>query len=370
MSWHLLIRCGLYCVVCVGLLALPNEAAPQGLDFGWRSSNNAGGAAAGEGGGTVRRGDENFVSFYADLSLGGELSLEDSLSATGKIDWENNQGYDGDHFFGFFNKTEYGLGGTNSPNNLLGIHIREPGGGFTGHRIFGALYDGAQDYATNYAATATNGFNEPRDRDFDFTINYDPNAGTSGLLEIDLLEGGSSIFGGPLAYELTATERANGATFDAFGLRLGENNANPAQRVDIFFDDLEYTVVGGTETQSFDSEDAALAAGWTPINTVDPLPSPRPVGSGDFNADGSVDLMDYEILLDNFFEGSSFGEGDMDFDFQVTLEDFVLFRDAFAAANPAGAAVPEPDTAVLLVFGVIAALSGRSLKKKILVFAA
>lgn len=86
---------------------------------------------------------------------------------------------------------------------------------------------------------------------------------------------------------------------------------------------------------------------WTITDIADP---------GDFNFDGSVDLLDYGILADNFLTGVTFAQGDNNFDGVVDHFDFVEFVDLYAAANPA-AAVPEPAAwvmALCLATGAVA----------------
>ena len=71
----------------------------------------------------------------------------------------------------------------------------------------------------------------------------------------------------------------------------------------------------------------------------------------DFNDDGAVDLVDFNIMAANFSETFAFGEsqsmGDVNADLRVNLKDFLDFRTEWNA--PAGAAaVPEPSSIALL----------------------
>ena len=75
-----------------------------------------------------------------------------------------------------------------------------------------------------------------------------------------------------------------------------------------------------------------------------------PVPDGDFNADGTTDLLDFQILLMNFGIGTTYAEGDNNFDGRVDLHDFVEFRELFNA--PAATAVPEPNG---LALGLVSA---------------
>ena len=72
---------------------------------------------------------------------------------------------------------------------------------------------------------------------------------------------------------------------------------------------------------------------------------------GDFNADGAIDLVDFNILVDNFRSGTTFAEGDNNLDGDVDLQDFVEFRALFNDPGVA-AAVPEPGSLLLLASAV------------------
>ncbi len=74
---------------------------------------------------------------------------------------------------------------------------------------------------------------------------------------------------------------------------------------------------------------------------------------GDFNSDGAIDTLDFQILADNFnTTGSDFSDGDINFDRQVNLVDFVEFRELFDGAAGTAAAVPEPLGASLAVIAL------------------
>jgi hypothetical protein len=78
-----------------------------------------------------------------------------------------------------------------------------------------------------------------------------------------------------------------------------------------------------------------------------------PENPGDFNFDGSVDLDDFETLLNNILVGDNYTEGDINFSGNVDLHDFASFKTAYHAANGA-AAVPEPATVWLAACGLLA----------------
>lgn len=76
--------------------------------------------------------------------------------------------------------------------------------------------------------------------------------------------------------------------------------------------------------------------------------------TGDYNGDGTVDLLDFTILAGNFRNtGTTFADGDGNRDGTVDLHDFVEFRAAFNAQGGAAAAsVPEPSGLALVAFGL------------------
>lgn len=49
----------------------------------------------------------------------------------------------------------------------------------------------------------------------------------------------------------------------------------------------------------------------------------------------------------------AYADGDFDFSGTIDIADFVGFRNAFSAAAGEAAAVPEPASALLVVFGVL-----------------
>ncbi|MEM7683073.1 MAG: dockerin type I domain-containing protein [Planctomycetota bacterium] len=84
-----------------------------------------------------------------------------------------------------------------------------------------------------------------------------------------------------------------------------------------------------------------------------------PILVGDANDDGVVDLLDFDILSDNFNSTVIGGVGDGDFngDGQVNLLDFALLADNFGASAPS--TVPEPASAALLALAAPALIRRR-----------
>ncbi|MEM7681798.1 MAG: DUF4350 domain-containing protein [Planctomycetota bacterium] len=118
----------------------------------------------------------------------------------------------------------------------------------------------------------------------------------------------------------------------------------------------------GTNITRFDNEQLALNLfGW--------LADTRP---GDANADGTVDLLDFDALAQNFGSGPGFiggvAGGDFNGDGVVDLLDFDLLAQNFgadsSAVNPGAAVVAEPATLGLLALAAPAMLRRRRLARR------
>ncbi|MEM7682230.1 MAG: dockerin type I domain-containing protein [Planctomycetota bacterium] len=76
---------------------------------------------------------------------------------------------------------------------------------------------------------------------------------------------------------------------------------------------------------------------------------------GDANGDGSVDLLDFDVLAGNFGAGPGFGGGisggDFNGDGNVDLLDFDILAGNFGASSPGS--VPEPASVLLLTAGAL-----------------
>ncbi len=128
-----------------------------------------------------------------------------------------------------------------------------------------------------------------------------------------------------------------------------------SDRVSVRVDgNLEFEVEGSFPSGGLGMYESHQSPGSTYTNfSIDPIPA-----AGDFNGDGAVDAGDFDILASNFLSGTTFAEGDSNFDGQVDHFDFVEFVAAFEGAA-AGAAVPEPATWALALFGIVAACLAR-----------
>jgi hypothetical protein len=80
----------------------------------------------------------------------------------------------------------------------------------------------------------------------------------------------------------------------------------------------------------------------------------------DVNGDGSVDIADFDIIRQNFYEGTTLAEGDVDGDGSVTEADFRIWKNEFGGGGPNS--VPEPSSWALLLgasLGAVAFLRRR-----------
>jgi hypothetical protein len=88
------------------------------------------------------------------------------------------------------------------------------------------------------------------------------------------------------------------------------------------------------------------------LNLVDYIVGGEPTLPGDFNQDGFVNNMDYDILVDNLgghLDGPvGRAEGDIDFNGRVDLDDFGKFKELFPGALGQAQAIPEPASVILV----------------------
>lgn len=96
------------------------------------------------------------------------------------------------------------------------------------------------------------------------------------------------------------------------------------------------------------------SADSAPLLTIDFDPTKLTL-FGDFNADGKVDIADFQILAANFHKtDATSAEGDFNFDGRIDLHDFAGFRQAFeSAAAGAAASVPEPSSMMLGLIALV-----------------
>ena len=80
---------------------------------------------------------------------------------------------------------------------------------------------------------------------------------------------------------------------------------------------------------------------------------------GDSNLDRTVDFSDFLSLSAGFGESGGWADGDFDGNGQVEFPDFLLLSTNFGQTSVAAASVPEPSSAVLLLFGLLSASRRR-----------
>jgi len=192
-------------------------------DFGYRTTNRAGGSP-GELGGLIWRvedSDESFQAYYADVV--GLLTLNDQLIASGKIAFDLFS-VDTGLMLGWFNSNEQDW----PPPNFVGVYMDSLSD--TG-RFFTPMYGtsaGNTDFARDPWLLLT-----PDGTSMDWSIEYSPDA-AGGLGAITVTLDGISR-----TLTLQAGKKAEGAVLDRFGVfNMQDNNGKQG----IFsLDDLSYT---------------------------------------------------------------------------------------------------------------------------------
>ncbi len=344
-------------------------------DLGWKDSNEAGGDAAGEGGGLLHRSFGLPIGFYADTTIG-ELTLDMPFSAKGKVGLANID-FDGHAYLGFFN-AETLLDDPFDFGAEVAFCIAEPGGGVAPNFRWGHLFT-SDDLAIDHSNTEfLDGI--PDGESVDFEVSYDPEEGDGAFI--------FSIGDEPeVEFLLDEFQREAGATLNAFGIftSIHGGSARP-DSMEIFIDDVTYTslaappvlegdfnnngeldaedidllskeVVAGTNEPGFDLNSDAL------VNEADRkvwVGDLKNTWFGDANLDGEFNSGDFVAVFtagqyeDDEVGNSGWATGDWSGDMEFDSADFVV---AFTEGGyemgpkPAVAAVPEPTAAFALLIG-------------------
>lgn len=214
-------------------LRLSTRLVRPWFDFGFSSTQFAGGRGRGELGGCIFRGDcreRERMAAYGDRV--GPLTLETPLRAEGRVVLRRGVS-DSTTLFGFYNSVD-SLRRNDSqsdgiPASVLGVHIEGPSSeGFKFYPVVRAKTGGG--HAPNPRAFPTIA---PDSRSHRWALEYDPSgAAGRGRIQVTL----DDAVGG---FDLAAGERARGAMFDRFGIVTSWIDGNSQ---DVYWDDLKYTI--------------------------------------------------------------------------------------------------------------------------------
>jgi hypothetical protein len=214
-----------------------NNVRPR-FNFGYSSTNKAGGTASGEIGGQIFRGDSRTafeglrMAYYGD-PLPETLGLQHPLRASGKVAFHRGVS-DSTSLIGFFHSTDSvqssNAQNASSPENFLGVAIEGPSvEGFYFYPSYGL---DLEDSSPN-----VRGNNPPRiypdGSSHDWTLEYDP-AGNNGLGRITI-----SLDGHVATLDLLDGHKQIGARFNRFGIITTHRDGNGQT---VYFDDLTYTI--------------------------------------------------------------------------------------------------------------------------------
>jgi hypothetical protein len=201
------------------------------FDFGYSPTRHAGGAAAGEIGGLVFRGDCRMperLAFYGDRL--GDLSLERPLRAAGRVCLRRGVS-DSTTLIGFFHSGESmkvnSSQSSHVPRSFLGVSVEGPSAeGFYFQPAYnaGGGSGGSPDRRPPYIL--------PDGAAHAWTLAYSP-AAAEGRGRITVTLDGQEV-----SLDLKAGEKEGGARFDRFGIVTTWIDGNGQE---IFFDDLSYT---------------------------------------------------------------------------------------------------------------------------------
>ena len=221
---------------------LPDPPPKTKQDFGYRMTNKAGGMKAGEIGGRAQRAAT--PAWYAKVIP--TKTLNDRLSASGKfsVTWDDNGN---GILFGFFNADSRGWRASNS------LVFRLDGNGMK----YWVLYEyGTQHWLAGgagcfegdaYQTTKTKPFKSDA-TSHDWKLEYDPEA-ANGNGEVTF-----TLDGKPWKLALTDGHKADGATFNRFGIL---NQQTTGGSIEAYFDDV--TING--EAENFDQDPKWEAVG-------------------------------------------------------------------------------------------------------------
>lgn len=202
------------------------------FDFGFSDTNLAGGAAKGELGGLIFRGDCRYpekMGCYGDRV--GPLTLDKPLRASGKIALRRGVS-DSTTLFGFYNSKDSMRSNESQkdglPESVVGIHIEGPSS--EGFLFYPVLRPNGGDSRfgeyREFPSILPDGLSH------DWSFEYDP-AGAEGRGRITV-----SLDGKSHSFDLPPEDKARGTVFDRFGIVSSWIDGNSQ---DVFWDDVSYT---------------------------------------------------------------------------------------------------------------------------------
>ena len=118
--------------------------------------------------------------------------------------------------------------------------------------------------------------------------------------------------------------------------------------------------IGNIASGAFD--ELRLGSTWADVTSANPN-----FILGDFDGMNGITVVDYQILRDHLFTGTTYEHGDFNLNGLVDLTDFALFRQkylslGFSAADLDGPSVPEP--AAVVLFGLVGVVCASSVARR------
>lgn len=198
----------------------------NGQDFGFSDTTFVGGPA-GEAGGVVKR--DAIRAAYVDVFGGTRLTLDDHISASGKIIVPGPYGGNLGHLVGHSDSKRAGQSLVQA--NQMGLLVATSGTRFNVHL---SLANDIRRESVIVLPTLT------PTTVYDWEYAYDPDGGTTGngALTVTVVGDGVTNTG---VYELTVEDRAAGAEYDCFGLTSRALPSSAATGT-AYMDDVSYTV--------------------------------------------------------------------------------------------------------------------------------
>ncbi len=203
-------------------------------NFGFKNTNHAGGAAPGEMGGILWRTESRAhetAGFYADTRIG-RLNLNHRLSAHGKLNMTRTC-VDAGLYLGWFNTATYDSPTTHNiltPKNFVGAVVESPS--LEGQKINACYRTGAGTYGLQTSSPKL----VPPTGPLNWAIDYDPLLPTNNLVV--------TVAGEKTTLTVPRSSRGEKTTFDAFGIGTTRKGGH---WIEMFFDDVTYTMAGNDE---------------------------------------------------------------------------------------------------------------------------